>query len=121
MTQLADVMPIGWISISKNNDWIRTGTLAGTHALVVRKNNGISYALVANSSTYSSGNFSSQMFEAIEKGIQSIKYWPPYNLFQSLEKEYVMLQRKKLNLVLPHKLYANLAATAPSNLLTKKD
>lgn len=121
MTQLTGVFPMGWISITQNNDWLRSGTLAGTHALVVRKNNGINYAMVVNTSTGLSHRFSEEMFKTIEESLPTIKHWPAFDIFSDLKNEYVLLQKKKLLPNISHQLFANLSTTVPANLLSKKE
>lgn len=121
MTAITKVLPMGWIGISKHDDWLRTGTLAGTHALVVRKNDDISYALVVNTSTGYSHRFSEEMFKRIENGLKTINYWPNYNLFNDVQKTYTLLQKPKYLRDLPHQLFTNVHSTVPPNLLSKKE
>jgi len=115
------VMPMGWIAVGQNDDWLRTGTLAGTHALFLRKSNGVTYGILANSSTERSHNFSKEMYTAIEKGIAKVNYWPNFNLFKSLKKEFFVLPKTSQPAPIKHDLYAKIPQPVPSSLLTKKN
>ncbi|WP_291858940.1 serine hydrolase [Marinilabilia sp.] len=72
--------PMGWRGVRKNY-WYRTGTLAGTSALMVRKDNGISYVVLFNSSTWKGPMLASDIRRMMEGAIKKTSEWPDYNLF----------------------------------------
>jgi CubicO group peptidase (beta-lactamase class C family) len=123
MTKMkAGILPMGWIAVGKNDDWLRTGTLAGSHALFLRKSNGINYGILANSSTERSHNFSKEMYVAIERGIKKVNYWPDYDLFESLKKEFMVLQKSSHPGPIQHNLYSKIPQPIPEEaLLTQKN
>ncbi len=73
--------PLGWRRID-NNAWYRTGTLAGTSALMVRKNDGISYVVLFNTGSWKGPSLANDISRIMDKGINKIKHWPDYNLFK---------------------------------------
>lgn len=54
-TELVGGSPLGWRGVKKHY-WYRTGTLAGTSALVVRQDDGLSYAIVFNTNSWKGRN-----------------------------------------------------------------
>ncbi|SFD94746.1 serine hydrolase domain-containing protein [Thermophagus xiamenensis] len=73
--------PIGWRGINSNS-WYRTGTLAGTSALMVRRNDGISYVILFNSSTWKGPMLASDIRRMMDYAIRKTSDWPQYNLFE---------------------------------------
>lgn len=73
--------PIGWRGINSNS-WYRTGTLAGTSALMVRRNDGISYVILFNSSTWKGPILASDIRRMMDYAIRKTSDWPQYNLFE---------------------------------------
>ena len=81
--------PLGWKVIKKNGDWIRTGSMAGTSAIVKRQSNGFGWVIIINSSSWKGPRlpaYVDYMMRQIEKKITSwpqkdlFKYEPPKNL-----------------------------------------
>ncbi len=72
--------PLGWRGV-RESYWYRTGTLAGTSALVMRYDNGISYAIIFNSSSWKGPEFASDIKRMMSRSLASIEEWPEYNLF----------------------------------------
>nr|WP_321410471.1 serine hydrolase domain-containing protein [uncultured Carboxylicivirga sp.] len=73
--------PLGWRRITTNS-WVRTGTLAGTSALLVRRDDGISYVFLTNTGNWKGPALASDITRVMESGIKKIKDWPEYNLFE---------------------------------------
>ncbi len=73
--------PLGWRRI-RSNTWYRTGTLAGTSALMARKDNGISYVVLFNTGSWKGPALANDISKVMERGIKSIEQWPEYNLFE---------------------------------------
>ena len=72
--------PLGWRRI-KSNAWVRTGTLAGTSALMVRRDDGISYVFVTNTGNWKGPALASDITRIMERGLTKVDEWPDYNLF----------------------------------------
>jgi CubicO group peptidase (beta-lactamase class C family) len=72
--------PMGWRGVRKGY-WYRTGTLAGTSALMVRKDSGISYVVLFNSSTWKGPMLSTDIRRMMERALNKTQEWPEYNLF----------------------------------------
>ncbi len=72
--------PIGWRGI-RGKTWYRTGTLAGTSALMVRRDDGISYVVLFNSSTWKGPMLSSDTRKMMDRAIKKTSEWPEYDLF----------------------------------------
>lgn len=62
--------PLGWRKISYDNSWIRTGTLAGTSAVMVRRDDGITFVVLCNTSAWTGPGFAFDMSNFITKGIR---------------------------------------------------
>jgi len=73
--------PLGWRRIHSNN-WYRTGTLAGTSALMARKDDGISYVVLFNTGSWKGPALANDIVRTIERGIRPIEEWPEYDLFE---------------------------------------
>ncbi len=74
--------PLGWRGVRDGKYWYRTGTLAGTSALVMRKDNGISYAIVFNSSSWKGPVFANDIKYMMDRTLAKIDEWPSYDLFK---------------------------------------
>ncbi len=72
--------PMGWRGVRKGY-WYRTGTLAGTSSLMVRRDCGISYVILFNSSTWKGPMLSTDIRLMMEKALDKTSEWPEYNLF----------------------------------------
>jgi CubicO group peptidase (beta-lactamase class C family) len=77
--QKAYLDPIGWRGV-KSHSWYRTGTLAGTSALMVRRDDGISYVVLFNSSTWKGPMLSTDIRRMMDRAISKMPEWPEYNL-----------------------------------------
>lgn len=72
---------MGWMYIN-DDDWVRTGTLAGTSALLVRKDDETSYMVVVNTSTWTGPRFTSEIKRTMERAIEDVSSWPSHDLFE---------------------------------------
>lgn len=74
--------PLGWKVVKKNGDWIRTGSMAGTSAIMKRQSNGFGWVIIINSSSWKGPRlpaYVDYMMRQIEKKITS---WPKTDLFK---------------------------------------
>jgi CubicO group peptidase (beta-lactamase class C family) len=73
--------PIGWAGSDGRGNWWRTGTLCGTSALVMRQNDGISWAVLFNSSTYLGISLPRITNHEMQTALKQIEEWPEHDLF----------------------------------------
>jgi CubicO group peptidase (beta-lactamase class C family) len=73
--------PLGWRRVNRYG-WFRTGTLAGTSALMVRKPDGISYTVLFNTGNWKGPRLATDIYRMMERGIRGINEWPEYDLFE---------------------------------------
>lgn len=75
--------PLGWKVTHDNGDWIRTGSMAGTSAIIKRQSDGFCWVVIINSSSWKGPRlpaYVSYMMGQIEKKITN---WPKTDLFQA--------------------------------------
>ena len=72
---------IGWAKADKLGNWWRTGTLSGTSALVKRQQDGISWAVFFNSSTYMGINLPNEINHEVHTALEKVNNWPAHDLF----------------------------------------
>lgn len=73
--------PLGWRDVNDKGVWWRTGTLAGSSALAVRQNDGISWVVILNSSTWKGARFTKDIYRMMSNAIGSVEEWPEQDLF----------------------------------------
>jgi hypothetical protein len=73
--------PLGWRYV-KPGVWVRTGTLAGTSALMVNRMDGVSYVVVVNTGSWMGPEFNQEIMKSMEKSIGKLNEWPEYDLFE---------------------------------------
>jgi CubicO group peptidase (beta-lactamase class C family) len=73
--------PIGWAGTDGRGNWWRTGTLAGTSALVMRQNDGISWAVFFNSSTIMGTRLPIVTHREMQAALNKIDHLPEHDLF----------------------------------------
>ena len=73
--------PLGWRGTNENGEWWRTGTLAGTSAIVKRQPNGISWVVLSNTSTYKGPYLAMEMEHVMTRILSKNINLPDYNLF----------------------------------------
>jgi CubicO group peptidase (beta-lactamase class C family) len=83
MTEAKDVTRklIGWRGTDGRGTWWRTGTLAGTTALVMRHNNDISWVVLLNTTTNKRSHIHNEISRTMFKALYSVKQWPDLDLF----------------------------------------
>ncbi len=72
---------IGWRGADGRGNWWRTGTFAGTSALLMKQNNGISWAVLFNNSTFRGSAISREIQWEVQTALNSVNDWPDYDLF----------------------------------------
>lgn len=79
--------PLGWKTVKDNGDWIRTGSMAGTSAIVKRQSNGFSWVVIINSSSWKGPKLPYYVNYMMGKIEHSVKNWPKHDLFKYKPKE----------------------------------
>ncbi|WP_430811795.1 MULTISPECIES: serine hydrolase domain-containing protein [unclassified Carboxylicivirga] len=90
--EINDHGPLGWRRI-RANTWFRTGTLAGTSALMARMDNGIAYVVLFNTGSWKGPSLANDIVRVMNRGINAIDEWPDYNLFQ-MDHTWVSARRR---------------------------
>lgn len=78
--------PLGWKVVKDNGDWIRTGSMAGTSAIMKRQSNGFSWVVVINSSSWKGPRLPAYVNYMMGKIEKSITNWPKHDLFKYVPK-----------------------------------
>ncbi len=78
--------PLGWRGTNDTCEWWRTGTLAGSSAIVKRQPNGISWVVLSNTSTYKGPYLAMEMDRIMTQILAKGESWPDYNLFAFYKK-----------------------------------
>lgn len=73
--------PYGWGGITSDNTWWRTGTLAGTSAVMKRLDNGVSWVVLTNTSNRRSRYFNGRANYIMQRSFQQMQEWPRNDLF----------------------------------------
>ncbi len=73
--------PLGWARTDRFGNWWRTGTFAGTFALVRRQSNGITWSVLFNSSTYKGTTLSGEINYLMRNALNKVENWPDHDLF----------------------------------------
>lgn len=89
-------LPIGWIETNKRGDWTRSGTLAGTSALMKKQADGYSWVFLTNSSSWKGSRFPSYINRAITRAMSTVTEWPERDLFemQNINNEKLLVNRQ---------------------------
>ncbi|NOU59043.1 serine hydrolase domain-containing protein [Marinifilum caeruleilacunae] len=76
--------PIGWKG-TRTKTWWRTGTLAGSSALMKHQVDGYSFVIVTNASTWRGSDFTRDLNVLMRRVLRSVKEWPERDLFNHFE------------------------------------
>jgi CubicO group peptidase (beta-lactamase class C family) len=79
--------PLGWKVVKDNGDWIRTGSMAGTSAIMKRQSNGFAWVVVINSSSWKGPRLPAYVNYMMGKIEKSISAWPKQDLFKYVPKK----------------------------------
>ncbi|MDP4187216.1 MAG: serine hydrolase domain-containing protein [Bacteroidota bacterium] len=78
---LTGYRPLGWIRIDDQGTWMRTGTMSGSSAVVVRQNDGVDWVVLFNSSIQYRFLIHKDMFRLMSQVISGLSTWPSIDLF----------------------------------------
>ncbi|PKQ60948.1 hypothetical protein BZG02_17535 [Labilibaculum filiforme] len=88
--------PIGWKGTRGDGTWWRTGSLAGSSALLKHEQNGLSYVIITNSSTWRGSDFTKDLSALMSQFLKSVKQWPEHDLFNHFEARQEVIALDKL-------------------------
>lgn len=74
--------PLGWRDVNSKDEWWRTGTLAGSSAILMRRPDNICFVMITNSSNWRGSRFSQDMKYMLDKAIDQVQEWPQHDLFE---------------------------------------
>lgn len=75
-----EAKPAGWAS-SSSKFWLRSGSMAGTSALIKADKDGYSWVFISNSSSWNGPGLARQMNREITKALLKVKEWPETDMF----------------------------------------
>ena len=73
--------PIGWMRTTDHNVWSRSGSLAGSSAMLKRQSNGYTWVFITNTSSWSGSRFPNKIDAMIRTALNNVKDWPDRDLF----------------------------------------
>lgn len=83
--------PIGWKGTRSNGTWWRTGTLAGSSALMKQNPDGSTWVIITNTSSWKGSDFPKELSKLMNRVMRSVKQWPETDLFNYFEAQPSLL------------------------------
>lgn len=84
MTQeVKGALPIGWMHTKGDGTWSRTGTMAGTNALLRKQSNGYVWVFVTNTSSWKGSRFHNQIGAMLRQAFDRVTEWPEKDMFEA--------------------------------------
>ncbi|WP_448519044.1 serine hydrolase domain-containing protein [Rhodoflexus sp.] len=77
----ARCIEIGW-RYCNPQEWVRTGYFGGTHAVICRRSDGITWVLLTNQSSWRGPYFSFEILPEMERILSAVKAFPHRDLFE---------------------------------------
>lgn len=74
-------MPIGWINTYGAGNWTRSGSFAGTSAMVKRQRNGYTWVFIANTSSWTGAKFPKKIEDLMTRALSTVKSFPARDMF----------------------------------------
>ncbi|MFI3285366.1 MAG: serine hydrolase domain-containing protein [Rikenellaceae bacterium] len=72
--------PIGWATI-RSGEWLRSGSMAGTTAMIKRQRDGYTWVFLTNSSAWIGYRLGNYISSHISRAVAKVKEWPQRDLF----------------------------------------
>ncbi|WP_372772330.1 serine hydrolase domain-containing protein [Mangrovibacterium sp.] len=73
--------PLGWKTTSNYGSWIRTGSMAGTSAMIKRTEDGLTWVFISNTSSWKGSLLANDINSLMHKICSRVKDWPEQDLF----------------------------------------
>lgn len=80
--------PLGWKEVA-NGYWYRTGSFAGTAAMLHRRPDGMEWVFLTNTSNWQGPGFSDDINHLMRKIMNKVDNWPNQNLFNYFDPEAI--------------------------------
>jgi CubicO group peptidase (beta-lactamase class C family) len=80
-TRVSGGRVLGWTDTDRRGNYWRTGTFAGTSALVMHQDNGLTWTVLFNSSTFRGTTLAREIKRAVQPALNKIEHWPDHDLF----------------------------------------
>lgn len=74
-------LPIGWMKTNADGTWSRTGTMAGTNALLRKQSNGYVWVFVTNTSCWKGSRFHGHIGTMLRQAFDKVTEWPEKDMF----------------------------------------
>ncbi len=74
--------PVGWRATMVNGTWWRTGSFAGTSAMMKRMPDGTAWVVLLNTSAWNGSDLTTDINQMMTKFISRVKEWPQTDLFR---------------------------------------
>lgn len=78
--------PAGWATVT-SREWLRSGSMAGTSALIKAQKDGYTWVFLSNSSSWTGPALSRQMNRDITQALKKVKKWPDVDYFTLLPEQ----------------------------------
>lgn len=75
--------PVGWKATYENGTWIRTGSFAGTAAMIKRQPDGLTWIVLLNTSAWNGPGIHSYVNRMMASMVSRVSQWPEYDLFEN--------------------------------------
>ncbi|MBP3419283.1 MAG: beta-lactamase family protein [Marinifilaceae bacterium] len=85
-------LPMGWMDSNNRGTWSRSGTFAGTNAMMRRESNGYAWVIVTNTSHWEGPRFTRSLISLMSRAMRQVKEWPQRDLF-TIEEEFNLKQQ----------------------------
>lgn len=82
-TPLKGQLPIGWMRTNEHGEWSRTGSMAGTSALLRKQSNGYVWLFVTNTSSWKGSRFHNYINSTLKTAFSKVTEWPERDMFEA--------------------------------------
>lgn len=80
-------LPIGWMRVKENGNWIRTGSMAGTSAMLCKQSDGYTWIFVTNTSSWKGARFTRLISGMVNSAFGRMDQWPEKDMFDTTNFE----------------------------------
>ncbi len=84
MTKNVGGHPIGWASVN-SSQWLRSGSMAGTSALIKSQGDGYTWVFIVNNSAWIGPKITRYISSRVSTAISKVKEWPDIDMFGLME------------------------------------
>lgn len=80
-------LPMGWMKVKANGNWIRTGSMAGTSAMLCKQSDGYTWIFVTNTSSWKGARFTRLISGMVNSAFGRVDQWPEKDMFDTMNLE----------------------------------